>query len=108
MLVPGIKEFRAQQYTEALPLLLESAHNGYAEAQCAVGNMYQLGLGDVDVDEMAAIHWYYQAANQGYSSATSNLAGMVWPMSSEAAAALNQLAQRQKVEMLESESVLAG
>ena len=107
MLIPGIKEFRAQDYTEALPLLLESAHDGYAEAQCAVGNIYQLGLGDIDIDEMKAIHWYYQAANQGYSSATSNLAGMIWPISSDAAAALNQLAQQQKAEAME-ETVLAG
>jgi len=107
MLIPGIKEFRDQDYTEALPLLLASAHEGYAEAQCAVGNIYQLGLGDVDIDEVKAIHWYYQAANQGHSSATSNLAGMIWPVSSEAAAALNQLAQQQKAEQI-PETALAG
>ncbi|MEO1621271.1 MAG: sel1 repeat family protein [Cyanobacteria bacterium J06632_3] len=95
MFVPGIEEFRAQQYAEAFPLLLDAAHEGHAEAQCMVGNMYQLGLGEVDVDEIQAIHWYYHAANQGYSAATSNLAGMLWPISREAAIALNQLAQQQ-------------
>ena len=96
MSVPGLKEFRAQQFAEALPLLLASARQGDAEAQCMLGNMYQLGLGEVEVDEAAAIQWYYQAANQGYSTATSNLAGMVWPISREAAVALNQLAQHQQ------------
>ncbi|MGD1897444.1 MAG: tetratricopeptide repeat protein [Phormidesmis sp.] len=95
MITPGIEEFRAQAYREAFPLLLESAQAGIAEAQCLLGNMYQLGLGDVDVDEAKAMQWYYRSANQGYSVATSNLAGMVWPISREAAAALNQLALQQ-------------
>lgn len=95
MTAPGITEFRAQQFTVALPLLLKSAQQGDAEAQCMMGNICQLGLANVDVDEAAAIQWYYQASNQGYSVATSNLAGMIWPISREAAAALNQLAQQQ-------------
>lgn len=95
MKTPGIEEFRAQKFVQAFPLLLESAQGGDAEAQCMLGNLYQLGLGDVDVDEAKAMQWYYRAANQGYSAATSNLAGMVWPISREAAAALNQLAQQQ-------------
>ncbi len=95
MAAPGIEEFRAQHFVEAFPLLIESAERGDAEAQCMLGNLYQLGLGDVEVNEAKAIRWYYLAANQGYSVATSNLAGMVWPISREAAAALNQLAQQQ-------------
>ncbi|MEM9093074.1 MAG: sel1 repeat family protein [Cyanobacteria bacterium P01_F01_bin.53] len=95
MSVPGIEEFRAQDYAEALPLLTHSAAEGDAEAQCMLGNIYQLGLGDTAVNEAAAMHWYYRAANQGYSVATNNLAGMVWPISSEAAAALHQLANQQ-------------
>ncbi|MEL7511827.1 MAG: sel1 repeat family protein [Cyanobacteria bacterium J06554_3] len=98
MTAPGIKEFRAQQFTVALPLLLSSAQQGDAEAQCMMGNICQLGLANVEVDEAAAIQWYYQASNQGYSVATSNLAGMIWPISREAAAALNQLAQQQAAE----------
>ncbi len=93
----GVEEFRAQQFTEALPLLLQSAQQGYAEAQCMLGNMYQLGIGDAEVDEVAAIRWYYQAARQGYSAATSNLAGMVWAVSPEAASALHQLAYQQQM-----------
>lgn len=95
MSVPGIEEFRNQRYAESLPLLTASAHQGDAEAQCLLGNLYQLGLGSVEIDEAAAIQWYYRAASQGYGVATSNLAGMVWPISSEAAAALYQLAQQQ-------------
>ncbi len=95
MSVPGIQEFRNQQYAESLPLLTASAHQGDAEAQCLLGNLYQLGFGAVEVNEAAAIQWYYRAANQGYGVATSNLAGMLWPISSEAAAALYQLAQQQ-------------
>ena len=78
MSIPGVKEFRAQQFTVALPLLLKSAQQGYPEAQCMLGNLYQLGIGDTEVDETTAIYWYYQAARQGYSTATGNLAGMVW------------------------------
>ena len=95
MNTPGIEEYRAGTYTEAFSLLLESAQAGFPDAQCMLGNMYQLGLGEVDKDEIQAIRWYYQSANQGYSVATSNLAGMIWPISREAAAALNQLAQQQ-------------
>ncbi|MGB3787256.1 MAG: hypothetical protein WA949_04545 [Phormidesmis sp.] len=99
MSIPGVKEFRTQRFTEALPLLLQSAQQGHAEAQCMLGNIYQLGIGDVEVNEAAAIHWYYQAARQGYSAATGNLAGMIWAISPEAASALHQLAQQQRSPM---------
>lgn len=95
MSVPGINEFRNQRYAESLPLLTASAHQGDAEAQCLLGNLYQLGFGTVEINEAVAIQWYYRAASQGYGVATSNLAGMIWPVSSEAAAALYQLAQQQ-------------
>ncbi|MEM9152989.1 MAG: sel1 repeat family protein [Cyanobacteria bacterium P01_F01_bin.3] len=95
MTTPGTEEFRAQNFVQAFPLLLTSAEQGDAEAQCMLGNLYQLGLGNVEIDEAKAMQWYYRAANQGHSVATSNLAGMVWPISREAAAALNQLAQQQ-------------
>lgn len=95
MSTPGIQEFRAQDYAAALPLLKRSAERGDAEAQCMLGNIYQLGLGESAIDEERAIAWYYRSANQGYGVATSNLAGMVWPVSREAAAALYQLAKEQ-------------
>jgi TPR repeat protein len=95
MSVPGVQEFRNQNYVKALPLLTASAQNGDAEAQCLLGNIYQLGLGDIAIDEAAAIQWYHRAANQGYSVATNNLAGMLWPVSREAATALRQLASQQ-------------
>ncbi len=96
MSVPGIQEFRDQNYAEALPLLTQSAQGGDAEAQCLLGNIYQLGLGGVAVNEDKAMQWYHRSANQGYSAATNNLAGMVWPISPEAAAALHQLAEQQE------------
>lgn len=95
MSTPGIQEFRDQDYAAALPLLQRSAEGGDAEAQCLLGNIYQLGLGETAANKTQAIAWYYRAANQGYGVATSNLAGMVWPISSEAAAALYQLARQQ-------------
>ncbi|MGC1305853.1 MAG: hypothetical protein WA885_01400 [Phormidesmis sp.] len=98
MSVPGIKEFRAQDYVEALPLLTASAQNGDAEAQCMLGNIHQLGLGGMTIDTVKAMQWYYRSANQGYSVATNNLAGMVWPISRAAAAALYQLARQQGFE----------
>ncbi len=98
MAAPGIQEFRNQDYAEALPLLKESAHGGSAEAQCLLGNLYQLGLGGTDVNETEAMGWYYRSANQGYSVATNNLAGMVWPISREAASALYQLARQQDLD----------
>jgi TPR repeat protein len=91
----GIEEFRSQNYSAALPLLTAAARGGDAEAQCLLGNLYQLGLGNTAINSSKALRWYYRAAQQGYSEATSHLAGMVWPISREAAAALNQLAQRQ-------------
>ncbi|MFK8184426.1 MAG: tetratricopeptide repeat protein [Phormidesmis sp.] len=98
MPVPGIQEFRNQDYDTALPLLTDAAESGDAEAQCLLGNIYQLGLGSTCVDEAQAIRWYHRSAKQGYSVATNNLGGMVWPLSSEAASALYQLARQQGFE----------
>ena len=95
MRIPGVEEFQAQNYDQALPLLTKSAERGFAEAQCLLGNIYQLGLCHTDVDANSALQWYYRAAKQGYSSATQNLAGMIWPISVEASTALNALAQQQ-------------
>lgn len=91
----GMRAFRVGQYAEALPLLLRAARQGSAEAQCRVGNIYQLGLGGVDVREREALKWYYRAANQGYGEATNGLASMVCSISPEAAAVLRRLARQQ-------------
>ncbi|NJL22992.1 MAG: sel1 repeat family protein [Leptolyngbyaceae cyanobacterium SM1_3_5] len=74
--VPGVREFETEQYDRALPLLLPLAEQGYAEAQCMVGVIYQLGLGGVLVDPAIALHWYAQSAASGYGVASNNLAGM--------------------------------
>jgi len=94
---PGIQEFGDQNYAEALPLLTVSAEGGNPQAQCLLGNLYQLGLGDTPPNAAAAMRWYYRSANQGYSIATQNLAVMVWPISQEAAAVLYQLASQQRL-----------
>jgi len=73
---PGLSEFQAGNYDRALPLLWSLAQNGDAEAQCMVGNIYQLGLGSVVPDLHNAIVWYSRAAAQGYGVASNNLAGM--------------------------------
>lgn len=41
----GLSAFYSQDYTTALSLLKPLADEGNAEAQCAIANMYQLGLG---------------------------------------------------------------
>lgn len=97
MPAPGIAEFRRQDYHAALPLLSASASAGDPEAQCLLGSLFQLGLGGLEANDMEAMQWYYRAANQGHSAATHSLAGMVWAISSEAAAALYQLARQQAV-----------
>ena len=104
MSVPGIQEFRDQNYIEALPLLTESAQDGDAEAQCMLGNVHLLGLGGIAVNEAEAIRWYHRSANQGYSVATRNLAGIVWPVSREAAAALRKLAAQQNAAQMPAQT----
>ena len=73
---PGLREFEAGEYDRALPLLLPVAQAGHPEAQCMIGNIYQLGLGSVAPDFQAAIAWYSRAAALGYGVASNNLAGM--------------------------------
>ena len=72
----GLAAFGAGDYTKARELLQPFAHQGDAEAQCVLGNLYQLGLG-VGPDESKAIAWYRKAATQGYGVAANNLAGML-------------------------------
>lgn len=71
----GIAAFDRQDYDEALRLLMPIAHQGNAEAQTIIGNLYHLGLGvKQNLDEAAT--WYHHASRQGYGLASSNLAGI--------------------------------
>ena len=44
-------------------MLIPLAERGYAQAQCYIASMHQLGLG-VSVDGRKAVKWYTQAAKQ--------------------------------------------
>ena len=61
-----------QQFTQALKPCLSSAAAGDLQAQLALAEMYETGLG-VDVDDMQAVHWYQKAAQQGSRQAQSEL-----------------------------------
>jgi hypothetical protein len=64
---------QAQQYTQALPLVTEAANMGLPEAQFHLGVMYANGLG-VAVSDSMAIHWWTQAATNGWKDAQFTLA----------------------------------
>lgn len=72
----GLEAFENQRYSEAHSLLRPLAEQGNPEAQCVIGNVYQLGLG-VEPDLAAAAEWYRKSAEQGYGVASNNLAGMM-------------------------------
>ncbi len=72
----GLAAFRDGNYARAKLLLQPIAEQGNAEAQCILGNLYQLGLG-VENDNAEAMVWYRKSAEQGYGIASSNLAGML-------------------------------
>jgi TPR repeat protein len=69
----GLTAFDEQRYEEAFRILIGLAEAGDPEAQCMVGNMYDLGLGrGRDLDR--AIDWYQKSSRQGYGVASHNLA----------------------------------
>lgn len=72
-LILGLAAFEAKDYTKAFRLLKPIADQGDAEAQCLIGNMYQLGLG-LERDVLEAVKWYKKSAKQGYGVASNNLA----------------------------------
>lgn len=71
----GVEAFQAGDYAKAFQILSPIAREGYAEAQCIVGNIYELGLG-IDPDFSEAIAWYRRAAEQGYIIAENNLGNL--------------------------------
>jgi len=68
----GAAAFRATDYDKAFKLLKPIADKGDAQAQCIIGNMYQLGLG-LERDISKAIEWYKKSAKKGYGVASNNL-----------------------------------
>jgi TPR repeat protein len=69
---PAVKAFQRKDYDVSFPILLRIADAGNAEAQCLIGNFYDLGLGrPVNCEE--ARKWYLRSAQQGYGAASNNL-----------------------------------
>ncbi|MEL7046980.1 MAG: caspase family protein, partial [Pseudomonadota bacterium] len=65
--------FDRADYKTALRVWLPAAEEGDAEAQNAVGEIFERGLGTEPNEELAAV-WYRRAAEQGYKAAQVNLA----------------------------------
>lgn len=71
-LTAGLAAFESEDYTNAFELLKPLADQGDAEAQCIIGNMYELGLG-LESNVLEAVEWYRKSALQGYGVASNNL-----------------------------------
>jgi len=71
-LTAGLAAFEAADYVNAFNLLKPLANRGDAEAQCIIGNMYDLGLG-LEKNILKAVEWYRKSAEQGYGLASNNL-----------------------------------
>ncbi len=69
----GLRAFQSQQYATAQAILRPFAEAGHPEAQCLLGNLYEMGLG-VPQDLACAIACYQKSSAQGYSIASNNLA----------------------------------
>src|SRR5580693_1992056 len=53
----GLRSFEAKDYRSAYNLLIAFAEDGDSDAQAVIGNIYQLGLGGITVDEDRAVEW---------------------------------------------------
>ena len=58
-----------ENYVEGAKWFRLSADQGYAEAQYALGSMYNWGQGGLPKDEVEAVKFYRYAAEQGYAEA---------------------------------------
>ena len=65
----------AQDYKQAFSWFKKSAEQGFANAQCKLGVMYDEGKG-VAQDYKQAFSWYKKSAEQGYAYAQLQLGGM--------------------------------
>lgn len=71
----GADAYYRGDYQTAMSEWMPLANSGNAEAQNAIGALYDHGLG-VMTDEAEAFRWYSLAANQGYPMAMRNLGTM--------------------------------
>ena len=67
--------YDAKNYTEAVKWYRKAADQGYADAQCNLGYMYNQGLG-VTKSSAEAVKWYRKAAEQGSITAQCNMGYM--------------------------------
>ena len=78
-LAQGIEAYGSLDYRQAFSLLLPLAEQGFAEAQCIMGDMYWLGQG-TEKDMEKAMAWYHKAAQQGHANACNTLGCLYWGM----------------------------
>ncbi len=72
----ALEAFQHHRYKAAYTVLLRYAEQGHAEAQCMVGNYYDLGLGGWSANLEEATKWYTKSSNQGYGAASNNLGSL--------------------------------
>ena len=71
----GEEYYIAKQYAKAVEWYRIAAEQGYADAQCNIGHMYDMGEG-VTQDDAEAVRWYRKAAEQGNAYAQCYLGDM--------------------------------
>ena len=71
----GLAALQAEDYTRALELLRPLADEGVAQAQHALGDMYNRGWG-VAANDFEALGWYAVAGRQGIAEAQLGVARM--------------------------------
>ena len=69
----GLLLFKHERYEEAAKFLLRAAKKGIAEAQNALGLMFEVGLG-VEENMVEAVRWLRKAAENGHDDAKKELA----------------------------------
>ena len=68
----GLEHYDKKNYTEAVKWYRKAAEQGYASAQCNLGDCYKQGNG-VTKDYAEAVKWFRKAAEQGDAVAQLNL-----------------------------------
>lgn len=63
----------AEEYEKSLPIYVELANKGHAEAQNELGLFYEMGDAGVEIDVEKAFEWYMKSAKQGCAEAMVNL-----------------------------------
>ena len=73
----GLVAYKRGDYATALSRFRKAAKQGDADAQFALGAMYEHGQG-VPLDYKTSVYWYNRAAEQGDASAQYELGYMYW------------------------------